>query len=805
MAIAQEDRFPITDIMRQTPEIPVNCQWAMFLRNHDELTLEMVTDAERDYLWSTYAADPRARINLGIRRRLAPLMDNDRRKIELMNSILLSMPGTPIIYYGDEIGMGDNIYLGDRNSVRTPMQWTPDRNGGFSRSDPAQLYLPCIMDPVYGYNAVNVEAQTRSLSSLLNWMKRLIGVRKSTKVFGRGTLTFIRPANRAVLAYVRQLNDDAILCVANISRSAQAVELDMGAWKGRVPQEMLGRTNFPRIGELPYLVTLPPYGFFWFSLNTDPNAEPQKILPRDITTLVLGHGWENALSGWTRRTFEAEVLPSFMPERRWFADKDSRTISTKVSVAIPIENDSGRIAAVVVESHTRQGVSRYFLPLTVRWSRYTAIDKSPAAILSAVRRGASEGTLLDATAEPDFISIVLKNIRAAETVGSNGALLEFRPTSVFTAAAAPEIHTIAPIDREQSNSSVIVDNKYVVKVLRRVAAGIHPEFEMGRYLADVAHFQNSPALLGTVELVEGETHTALCTVHAFIENQGDAWGITGASLDRLIDEQRLVPDEPATETSEMTSMLQRMRQIGRRTAELHRALASHPDVESFAPEPISQEDSAGWSDAIMSRADHVAEILQENADRLGETANSLAQKLRNHREAIRAHIGELKGRHFTGSKIRVHGDFHLGQVLIAKDDAYILDFEGEPRQSLENRRLKAPPARDVAGFIRSIDYATSAAIDRAPNITAEERAVLGERIRGWGARLSAAFWDSYREALAGVDIWPADDAKAQELLNLFQLEKVFYEIEYEVTNRPTWAHIPLAGTLRMLAERGVMP
>ena len=288
MAIAQEDRFPITDIMRQTPEIPANCQWAMFLRNHDELTLEMVTDAERDYLWSTYAADPRARINLGIRRRLAPLMENDRRKIELMNSILMSMPGTPIIYYGDEIGMGDNIYLGDRNGVRTPMQWTPDRNGGFSRADPARLFLPPNMDPVYGYSAVNVEAQARSLSSLLSWTKRLIGVRKSTKVFGRGTLTFIRPANRAVLAYVRQLGEEAILCVANISRSAQAVELDLSAWKGRIPQEMLGRTKFPRIGELPYLITLPPYGFFWFLLRPEAEHEPEKVLPREITTLVLG-------------------------------------------------------------------------------------------------------------------------------------------------------------------------------------------------------------------------------------------------------------------------------------------------------------------------------------------------------------------------------------------------------------------------------------------------------------------------------------------------------------------------------------
>src|SRR6201982_1377848 len=275
MAIAREDRFPITDILRQTPDIPANCQWALFLRNHDELTLEMVTDVERDYLWSTYATDPRARINVGIRRRLAPLMDNDRRKIELMNSLLLSFPGTPIVYYGDEIGMGDNIYLGDRNGVRTPMQWTPDRNGGFSRADPARLYAPIIMDSVYGYEAVNVEAQSRSLSSLLSATKRLISVRKSTLAFGRGSMSFIRPANRSVLAYVRQYQDEVILCVANLSRSAQATELDLSPWKERVPLEMLGRTHFPAIGELPYMITLAPYGFYWFQLQHRDKSEPQ--------------------------------------------------------------------------------------------------------------------------------------------------------------------------------------------------------------------------------------------------------------------------------------------------------------------------------------------------------------------------------------------------------------------------------------------------------------------------------------------------------------------------------------------------
>ena len=321
MAIAQEDRFPIADIMRQTPEIPPNCQWALFLRNHDELTLEMVTDVERDYLWSTYANDPRARINLGIRRRLASLMDNDRRKIELMNSLLFSLPGTPIIYYGDEIGMGDNIYLGDRNGVRTPMQWTSDRNGGFSRCDPARLYLPLIMDPVYGHQSVNVEAQQRSPSSLLNWTKRLIGVRRSSLAFSRGTLRFVRPTNRTVLAYVRQYENDTIFCVANLSRSAQAAELDLSDWKGRVPLEMLGRSNFPRIGDGPYVITLAPYGYFWFLLSEKQEEKAERLAPREYITLVWTQGWNSLLSTSERRAFEHDVLPGFLIDRRWFAGK----------------------------------------------------------------------------------------------------------------------------------------------------------------------------------------------------------------------------------------------------------------------------------------------------------------------------------------------------------------------------------------------------------------------------------------------------------------------------------------------------
>src|SRR5881227_3188720 len=428
MANAQEDRFPITDILRQTPDIPGNCQWALFLRNHDELTLEMVTDVERDYLWSTYANDPRARINVGIRRRLAPLMDNDRRKIELMNSLLLSFPGTPIIYYGDEIGMGDNIYLGDRNGVRTPMQWTPDRNGGFSRCDPARLYLPMIMDPVYGYEAVNVEAQSRSLASLLSWTKRLISVRKSSKVFSRGSLTFIRPANRSVLVYVRQYESEVVLCVANLSRSAQAAEIDLAPWRGRVPFELLGRTNFPPIGDGPYLVTLGPYGFFWFLLR-EPDASTIES-PRiwaEFETLVVTDGWRSLLRGRSKSVLERDVLPTFLASRRWYAERGSWP-TTHILGALPLGAAEAELGIVLVETSGRRASANYLLPMTIKWTRFDRERKNPNA-LAAVRRGPREGSLLDATADAGFVALLLDNLRAARVIEADQRRIEFAPTA----------------------------------------------------------------------------------------------------------------------------------------------------------------------------------------------------------------------------------------------------------------------------------------------------------------------------------------------------------------------------------------
>src|SRR5436309_11827582 len=433
MAIAQEDRFPITDILRQTPDIPANCQWALFLRNPDELTLEMVTDVERDYLWSTYANDPRARINLGIRRRLAPLMDNDRRKMELMNSLLLSFPGTPIIYYGDEIGMGDNIYLGDRNGVRTPMQWTPDRNGGFSRADPARLYAPPIMDPVYGYESVNVEAQSRSLSSLLSATKRLIAVRKSTLAFGRGSMTFVRPENRSVLCYVRQYQGEVILCVANLSRSAQATELDLSAFKERIPLEMLGRTRFPAIGELPYMIALSPYGFYWFELQERNKSEPvpPRVVPEFETLVVpLNSTWVSLAR--ERGVFERDVLPGHLARSRWYPERSPKAIHPKLTGAIPFcDIGDNRPYLTFFEATQRGEKLRYVLPMRIEWVRFDCERYHPHA-LDAVRHGAREGTLLDVATDQIFISLLLRNLRQSLTLEEDGVRLEFRPTSRFS-------------------------------------------------------------------------------------------------------------------------------------------------------------------------------------------------------------------------------------------------------------------------------------------------------------------------------------------------------------------------------------
>ena len=801
MAIAQEDRFPITDILRQMPDIPANCQWALFLRNHDELTLEMVTDIERDYLWSTYANDPRARLNLGIRRRLASLMDNDRRKIELMNSLLMSFPGTPIIYYGDEIGMGDNIYLGDRNGVRTPMQWTPDRNGGFSRCDPARLYLPQIMDPVYGYTAVNVEAQSRSLGSLLSWTKRLIAVRKSSKVFGRGSLSFIRPTNRSVLVYVRQYQNETMLCVANLSRSAQAAEIDLSPWRGQVPLELLGRKDFPPIGDRPYVVTLAPYGFFWFQLceKLGEPIEAPSIAP-EFDTLVISYGWHSLSHGRSRALLERDVLPAFLASRRWFPSRDSLAIAARLVATIPLDAGRQDTALALIEGKTARETGTWLLPMKIDWTRLDRQQRNPNA-LAAVRRGPREGTLLDITTDAGFIALLLGKLRSSGTIELEGKRIEFRPAGEFARTEPAQLTQVRAIDTEQSNTTVLVGTDYVVKLFRRIEAGINPEIEIGRFLTDIVGFSHMPPLIGSVELVEGQARSALAVVHRFIDNQGDAWSVTNGYLDRYVEEQRLLTAEVSTESDEQAAYLQRMRQVGRRVAEMQLALASRDDIPEFAPEPVAAEDIAVWTRGVLDRATRALDDLAARRASIEGADRDLIDEVLAHRaslpERLRALLPEATGL----VKIRQHGDFHLGQMLIVKDDIVILDFEGEPKRSLAERRRKVPPARDLAGLIRSIDYSATAALVRALKTAPDEQGKVGHALDDWRERSVAAVLAAYREFLGDGQLWPPDPEEAERLLDFFLLEKAFYEIDYELSHRPDWLKVPLAGLRRILARR----
>src|SRR5688572_24703428 len=521
MAIAQEDRHPVVDIMQQTPDIPDPCQWAIFLRNHDELTLEMVTSKERDYMYSMYAADPRARINLGIRRRLAPLMENDPDRIKLMNSMLLSMPGSPILYYGDEMGMGDNIYLGDRNGVRTPMQWSPDRNAGFSRADPQRLYLPPIMDPIYGHQAVNVEAQSRDPGSLLNWTKRMLATRKTSRAFGRGRLTLLRPGNRKVLAYLRELGDEAILCVANLGRSAQPVELNLSRFRGRVPLELLGRTPFPPIGELPYMLTLPAHSFYWFRLATDvpvPSWHEERSAPEDVPIVVLFDGWTSffrdrvvpwriGMAEKTREQLETEVLPRYLQSQRWYAAKGEPIRGVRLVDHLLWDTPSGQWMLALFNTEGSAQPGCYFIPLALAWedTEQERLKALGPVTIARVRQQASVGVLADAFGDEHFCRTVAAAIGRGGEIATMQGTLRFLPTRSYPDLAGADVGSlrISIPHGVSSNTIVNLGERLFLKGYRRVRRGVNPEVEIGRYLTDVAHFRNCVPLAGVVEHIDG--------------------------------------------------------------------------------------------------------------------------------------------------------------------------------------------------------------------------------------------------------------------------------------------------------------
>jgi len=841
MSLRMEDRYPIIDILEQTPPIPETAQWAMFLRNHDELTLEMVTDEERDYMWRVYASDPAARINLGIRRRLAPLMDKSRRKIELLNALLFSMPGTPVVYYGDEIGMGDNIFLGDRNGVRTPMQWSADRNAGFSRANPQRLFLPIIIDPEYHFESVNVEAQQTNPSSLLWWMKRLIALRKHYPVLGRGDIAFLTPANAKVLAFVRRDAEQTLLVVANLSRFTQPVELDLSAYKGATPVEVFGQVRFPAVREDgAYFLSVGPHAFFWFLLEppTPGRAEAQSIA--DVRLDVAGEGL------LTHPAFERELrarLPRLLPGRRWFVSKARTIRGTRVVERVALRSVGGQNGTPVVhraialaEVEFSEGEAEtYALPLAA-----TPADVVPAgsaveaAALLYVTDGAGQRWLVyDGMSDASFARTLLKTaLRGREAAGSAVRLVGRRiggGGGTNGRAALPDLNALEVTlpQREQSNSNAVFGNQLMLKLYRRLGDGVNPELEVGEHLAARAGFKHTARIAGAIEVV-GPGRAAprtLAVVLSYVANEGDAWE---AFLDHghryyeglgaVAPEQAAtlcLPGDPGCAggdegppqaiVSLIAEPLELARLLGQRTAEMHTALADDRGNPAFAPEPYSMPYQRSLLQSMRNATRAALGALAKRVGTLAGEARELAQGLLGREAEIGALFRALSARPVRAMRIRCHGDFHLGQVLWTGKDFVIIDFEGEPLRSAGERRLKRSPLRDVAGMVRSFDYAAWTALRRywevlppEGNAAARERDLRGAGL--WGAWLGREYVRAYVARLRKLraDLVPADAADTALVLRSWVLEKALYEVLYELNARPDWADIPLRAVHALL-------
>jgi maltose alpha-D-glucosyltransferase / alpha-amylase len=824
MANRMEDRYPIIEILRQTPSIPENCQWAMFLRNHDELTLEMVTDEERDYMYRVYAHDQQMRINLGIRRRLAPLLGNDRRKIELMNGLLFSLPGTPVVYYGDEIGMGDNIYLGDRNGVRTPMQWSADRNAGFSKASPQRLYLPITSDPEYHYETLNVEAQQSNPNSLLWWMKRLIQQRKSFQAFGRGSLEFLHPQNNKVLAYYRHYGEENILVVANLSRFPQHAQLDLQKMKGMALMEMFGGAEFPAITDQPCGITLPGHGFYWFAL------QPEK-LRRDAVVTEVGQRFIPTISTASledplddSRTVSAltRLLPAFLPTRRWFRSKARRIRVVNLLDTIPLVETQVFLCFLNVE-FTDGEPEVYIVPVGIArgeeiqeteqlygetiLARLRSPDGNEAVVYGALWKQAFADALLNAIAKRKRIRGRWGELAGAHTRAFRRVWGDDRPSLQARVSNA-----------EQSNTSVVYGDRFILKLFRLVESGTNPDLEIGGFLSE-RKFPYTPPLAGHLEYrPDNGPAMYIGILQGFVPNQGDAWEYTMDSLGRFFEralasttplrppaEQHpmaLLNEQPPAAVQELIGeYLESARILGVRTAEMHIALTDDKSGPEFIPEPYTEHYRLGLYHGLLSLANRSFQLLRQRISMLEEATASEAKWLLDHEEVLRRRFAAFRSTRIETTRIRHHGDFHLGQVLYTGQDFVIIDFEGEPARPLSERRIKRSPVRDVAGMIRSFQYAAYAALfGQVPGLVPRRESMerVTEAAELWTAWVSASYLEGYVSKAMGQAFIPSDPGQLRLLVDVFLLEKAIYEVAYELNNRPEWVRIPLAGITKLL-------
>ncbi|MGA3172084.1 MAG: maltose alpha-D-glucosyltransferase [Chthoniobacteraceae bacterium] len=825
MSLQMEDRFPIIDILDQTPAIPENCQWATFLRNHDELTLEMVTDEERDYMYRMYASDPRARINLGIRRRLAPLLGGSRRKTELISMLLYSLPGTPVIYYGDEIGMGDNFHLGDRNGVRTPMQWSPDRNAGFSRANPQELYLPIIIDPEYHYESVNVENQERNLSSLLWWGRRVLSMRKRFRAFSRGTTQFLPVENGKVLAYIRQYEGETVLVVANLSRFAQVAELDLTAFAGQTPVEVFSRNRFPIIkAQAPYVFTLGPHDVYWLALQ---GAEAAAAASAEYAPPVLNAApdLDALLDGVLAETFQSRVLPAYLNACRWFGGKTRSIRNARVAERIPIgEKDAAQIVLIDL-AYFDGGAETYLLPLQIASGpAAAAIERdAPRGIIARfltekTDQAAAGAILFDAVHDERFREAIFELMARRKSQRAVCGTVSGYPGSLLAADVPPGASRVLTV--EQSNTSIIYQDRWFLKLYRRIEEGINPDAEVLRFLSERRHFENVPPFGGSIEYrrPRGETRM-LGLLLGLVPNEGDAWASTLDSLGRFYErvlESRpdpasvpalslFAPNEKAS--AMLTGLIggvypERARQLGTRTAQMHIALAGEETDANFTPEPFTSFHQRSIYQSIRGSLRRTMAQLQRTLPHLEGDLRKLALEVMGGEPDILARISMLLRRRIHCAKIRTHGDFHLGQVLNTGKDFVIIDFEGEPARSLSERKLKRCALRDVAGMMRSFHYAAHTALSmREQTVRPEDVPLLEPWAEHWSNWIASAYFQAYLECAEGAAFIPDKREDIEMLLDAFLLEKAVYEIGYELNNRPAWITIPLRGIRQILKDR----
>ncbi len=831
MAIRMEDRFPIIDILQQTPAIPETSQWALFLRNHDELTLEMVTDEDRDYMYRVYAQDAHARINLGIRRRLAPLLENHRGKIELMNGLLFSLPGTPVLYYGDEIGMGDNIFLGDRNGVRTPMQWSPERNAGFSHANPQGLYLPVVIDPEYHYQAVNVETQQNNPHSLLWWMKRLIALRKRHQAFGRGSLEFVYPENHKVLVFIRRFEGEQILVVANLTRIVQCVELDLSAFKGTVPVEMFGRSPMPAAGDRPYQLTLGPFAFYWLLLEPAPANRSAPTGEDRVPAIEVTGVWHNLFAAPTVENLE-RILPAYLQTQRWFTGKGGTPTSARIVENISIGHDDARMLLVQVEFAAGEA-KRFVLPVTFRkeTSEPPHAETMPpehACIARLTIKSDSEqdqtGVLFDALADKAFSQTLLDAFtRHRRFRGLNGELLARTTPAFHRLRIQPQTPLEpTPIKTGQNNTSIAYGDQFVVKVFRWVDEGANPEVEIGQALAEKTAFTQLAPLAGTLTYQAGDRSPMIwASLAKFVPHEGDAWQYTVEAVRRYFEhvltrhEQRPDPTVPNVSFLDVVqedlpplagewigSYLEAARQMGRRTAQLHLALGSISSDPAFSPEPFTPAYQRSTFQTARTWVFRTGQLLRGLVQSLPAGAQADAHMVLGREGDIIQYLRAIVGRHVTAQRIRCHGDFRLDNLLYTGKDFVIIDFEGETLRPLINRRHKRSPLRDVAGWLHSMYFAVQTVL-QDEHLRPEDRPTIEPWAHFWQWWVSAAFVKAYLEVAntSTAPFLPKSREEMQIVLDYCLLGRGIYELRYHLLNHPDRSQIPLRALLHLLHER----